>query len=237
MARAFFRGLVVIAGAALMLAHPRAAGPAQPGSQLLQRFLSLGDPTPSQVRALRHLEATNERFEKAAWMDVWTDADSSGFRYDIVAEGGSEYIRSHVMRAWLEAERKMWATGAPEQAGITEDNYTFEDRGTVVDGLSALAVRPRRKDLLLVEGSIFLNPSDGELVRMEGRLTKSPSFWTRRVDIVKWYRRVAGFRMPVALDTSASLRVAGHSTFRVTYDYESVDRQRVGNPIPHISTF
>ena len=46
--------------------------------------------------------------------------------------------------------------------------------------------------MLLVDGTIYLNPDNGELVRMEGRLAKSPSFWTRRVEIVRWYRRIAG---------------------------------------------
>jgi len=67
---------------------------------------------------------------------------------------------------------------------------------------------------------------------MEGRLSKTPSFWTRRVEIVRWYRRIAGFRMPTVLETVANVRVAGESTFRMTYEYETVEGQRVGNPQP-----
>ena len=36
-----------------------------------------------------------------------------GFRYHIVCEDGSEYIRSKVFRASLETEREMWAAGQP----------------------------------------------------------------------------------------------------------------------------
>jgi hypothetical protein len=85
---------------------------------------------------------------------------------------------------------------------------------------------------MLVAGSIYVNPDDGELVRLEGRLIKPPSFWTRRVDIVRWYRRFAGIRLPVALESMANVRIAGESTFRVTYDYEIVNGQRVGSPQP-----
>ncbi len=61
-----------------------------------------------EYRALRHLDASNDTFEKSAWMDVWTEAGrSGGFRYRIVAEGGSEYIRSRLFVASLETERKM----------------------------------------------------------------------------------------------------------------------------------
>ena len=62
-------------------------------------------------------------------MDVWTVADATGFHYEVVCEGGSDYIRSRVFRASLEAEREMWAAGAPDEAALTPANYVFEDRG------------------------------------------------------------------------------------------------------------
>ena len=222
-------GLLVVP---LLLTPARAAGPASTSTAVLQRFLSLDDPTPAQYRALRHLEARNDKFEKSAWMDVWTEADASGFRYTIVSEDGSEYIRSKVFRASLETERKMWASGEPDKASLTPANYVFEERGTQADGLTSLTMKPRRKDVLLVDGSIFLNPDDGELVRMEGRLSKAPSFWTRKVEIVRWYQRIAGFRMPTALESVASVLVAGMSTFRMSYEYEIINGQHVGNPQP-----
>jgi len=228
------RSVLVVAIAGLLMAPARAAGPSNSTPAILQRFLALDDPTPSQYRALRHLEARNERFEKSAWMDVWTEGDASGFRYAVVSEDGSEYIRSKVFRASLDTERRMWAVGAPDQAALTPANYEFEERGAQADGLASLAVTPRRKDVLLVDGTIFLNPDDGELVRMEGRLSKSPSFWTRRVAIVRWYRRIVGFRMPTALESVANVRVAGLSTFRMSYEYESINGQRVGNPQPRV---
>jgi hypothetical protein len=232
MCRGLSCSLMVTTFAALLVANAGAAGPT-PSTQsptILERFLALDDPTPTQYRALRHLEANNDHFEKSAWMDVWTEGDSSGFRYQIVAEEGSEYIRSRVFRATLETERKMWASGAPDKAGFTLSNYTFEDRGAHPDGLTSLAVKPLRKDILLVNGTIFLRPDDGELMRLEGELAKAPSFWTRRVQIVRRYQRFLGIRMPVALETTAAVRIAGESTFRMIYEYESINGQRLGNP-------
>ena len=137
-----------------------------------------------------------------------------------------------MFHASLEAEREIWEPGTPDQGALTPVNYVFEDRGAQPDGLVSLSVKPKRKDMLLVDGSIFLNPDDGELVRMEGRLSKTPSFWTRRVAIVRWYQRIAGFRMPTALESVANVRIAGVSTFRMTYEYESINGQRVGTPQP-----
>ena len=217
---------------ALLAAHVGAAAPTGASPDVLQRFLALDDPTPTQFRALRHLDARNEKFDKSAWMDVWTEADASGFHYQVACEDGSDTIRSKVFRASLDLERRMWAAGEPDGGALTPENYEFEDRGAQSDGLLSLGVKPRRKGLLMVDGSIFLNPEDGDLVRMEGQLTKTPSFWTRRVEIVRWYQRIAGVRMPTALESVANVRIAGQSTFRMTYEYESVNGQRVGAPHP-----
>jgi hypothetical protein len=226
------RSLLAASVAALLAAHAGAAGKSTPAPAILQRFLALDDPTPTQLRALRHLEARNDKFEKSAWMDVWTEADTNGFRYQIVAEEGSDYIRSKVFRGSLDRERDMWSPGSPDEGALTPENYVFEDRGAQSDGLVSLSVKPRRKNMLLVDGSIYLNPDDGELVRMQGCLSKTPSFWTRRVEIVRWYQRIAGFRMPTALESVANVRIAGESTFRMTYEYESINGQKVGNPQP-----
>jgi hypothetical protein len=197
------------------------AGAERPAS--LERFLALDDPDPWQYRATRHLEARNEGLGKNAVMDVVTEGDANGFRYQIVSEEGSEYIRNRVFRQTLDAEKAMWASGAPNKAALTPENYTFQEAGTQADGSPALVMRPLRKDVLLVDGKIFLSAEDGDLIRLEGKLSKSPSFWTRQVQIKRWYKRFAGVRMPVVLESTANVRIAGQSTFRMTYQYESVN--------------
>jgi hypothetical protein len=234
MSRGAGRCSLALVIAALVVIHAGAAGSAgsSADAQVLERYLALAAPDPSDVRALQHLEARNDHFNANAWMDVWTDADPSGFRYRVAGEGGSDYIRSRVFRVWLESERKLWLEHVSLIAAMTPANYMFEDGGVRPDGLTSFLVKPRRNDAMLVDGSIYLSPDDGDLVRVEGRLIKLPSFWTRRVDIVRWYRRFAGIRLPVALDSVANVRIAGESTFRVTYQYEIVNSQRIGSPQP-----
>jgi hypothetical protein len=207
-----------------------------PRPTVLQRFLALPDPTPTHVRALRHLEAHNEHFDSTGWMDVWTETNGPNFKYEIADEGGSEYIRDHVLRAALKSESEVRGSGGMQRASFTTDNYVFEDRGVQSDGLSSVFVKPRKKDVFFVEGAIFLSQDDGDLVRVEGKMSKAPSFWTRHVDIVRWFRRVAGFRMPVAVESVANVLIAGRSTFRMSYEYESVDGIRVGAPQPQRRT-
>ena len=197
----------------------------------LQRFLARGEEPPVEYRALRRLEAHNPKFNQSAWMTAWTEYDhAGGFRFTIVDEGGSGYIRSKVLRAALEGEQKIWANHEPQHASFTHDNYTFDAGEPAPDGLASVAVKPRRKDVLLVEGSIFVQPGDGDLARIEGRLSKTPSFWTRRVDVVRRYERMAGVRVPISIESVAHVLIAGRSTFKMTYEYETINGKHVGDP-------
>src|SRR4051794_32168491 len=205
------------------------AGPAS----VLQRFLARAEEPPVEYRALRRLEAQNPKFKQSAWMLAWTEYDhANGFRYEVVNEGGSSYIRTKVLRAALEGEQKIWADREPQKASFNHDNYMFDDGPISSDGLTAVGVKPKRKDVLLVEGAIFVQPSDGELSRIEGRLSKTPSFWTRRVDVVRRYERKAGVRVPVEIESVAHVLIAGRSTFKMTYEYQTINGQHVGDPQP-----
>lgn len=219
-----------------LLALPLAAQRAPSDSLIIERVVARSDPPARQYRALRRLEAQSTKLGADAWLEAWTEVDpASGFRYEISGEGGSGYIRSHVLKPWLEDEKKMWAAGDPERAGLSFDNYTFDDRGLTADGLAWLGVKSRRKDLLLIDGSIFVNAASGDLVRIEGRLSKTPSFWTRRVEVVRHYARINGVRMPTAIESVAQVLIAGRSTFSMTYDYETVNDRHIGDPKPRAS--
>jgi hypothetical protein len=221
----FQAALVRILGVVVLLS----AG--ESGATPLQRFLARGQEPTVEYRALRRLEAHNPKFNQSGWMTAWTEYDHvNGFRFTIVAESGSGRIRSKVLRAALEGEQKIWANHEPKGASFTHDNYTFDAGEPAADGLASVAVKPRRKDILLVEGSIFVQPSDGDLARIEGRLSKTPSFWTRRVDVVRRYERLAGVRVPMSIESVAHVLIAGRSTFKMTYEYETINGQHVGDP-------
>ena len=214
-----------------LLAMPAGAQQTPAATPIIQRVVERNDPPARQYRALRRLEAQSDKLGGSAWIEAWTEVDPpGGFRYQIVGEGGSGFVRGRVLKPWLVGEKKMWADGDPERASFSHENYTFDDRGITPDGLAWLGVKSRRKDVLLVDGSIYVNVDDGDIVRIEGRLSKSPSFWTRRVEVVRHYQRINGIHMPVAIESVAQVLIAGRSTFKMTYRYETINGQRVGDP-------
>jgi hypothetical protein len=135
-----------------------------------------------------------------------------------------------VLEAALKNEQKLMADGNTARADLTRANYEFGMGTESDDGLVKVSLKPRRADQVLVAGAMFLHPKSGDLVRVEGALAKAPSFWTRRVDIVREYRRIAGMRVPVKVESIAEVKIAGASRFVMTYDYQRINGQIVGAP-------
>lgn len=193
---------------------------------LIERFLTT-DATLTSYRAFRTLEATTRRGKMHARLTAWTSVDPvQGFQYSIVDEDGSGVLRRRVLRAALEAERSLRETGDLARGALSEANYTFTT-GDTADGLVRIGLQPKRRDTMLVEGSMLLTQEAGDLVRVEGWLVKRPSAWTRRVEVVRRYARIAGVRAPVSMHSTAQVLMVGASTFSMTYEYESVNGEPV----------
>ena len=69
----------------------------------------------------------------------------------------------------------------------------------------------------------------GELLRVEGQLSKNPSFWTSLVNVIRHYARLDGVRVPIATESVAKVKFAGVSHLDVHYDYETING-RPGEP-------
>jgi len=195
---------------------------------VLHRFLTRADEPLVTYRGTRRLEGRNERFNVTGWMEISTELTAEGFHYRVIDEGGSDLIRHRVFRSMLENEEQVFASGDAARSSFTATNYELTPADSVEPGLVKLFARPKRKDVTLIDGAVYVTDTDADLVRVEGQLAKSPSFWTRRVDVVKQYARVAGLRVPVRVDSTAQIRLAGTSTMTMTYDYEMINGVSVG---------
>ena len=97
------------------------------------------------------------------------------------------------------------------------------------DGLQRIILKPNRKSDGIVNGSMWLDAEANALVRIEGRLLKSPSFWLRDVDVTWKYARVGGHDLPVEMISSGRVRIFGRSTFKMNYDYVSIEGRAVSD--------
>jgi hypothetical protein len=179
-----------------------------------------------QYRAYRRMHASTDKGKHEAWLDAWTELKDGRFTYEIVSERGSETVRSKVLRSMLQREQDLVNSGNTGKGDLTAANYEFTEAGRDADGTRVVQMKPKRNDVLLVDGRAVLDDG-GDLLRVEGKLAKNPSFWTSLVNIVRRYARIGGVRVPIATETVAKVKMVGTSKLQVFYDYESVN----GRPV------
>jgi hypothetical protein len=219
-------GIVWATSFTLVLALTPAPVAGRNDSSTATRFLSQPDQPLIGYRAFRRMHARCEKFNQEAWLEAWTELDERGFRYEIVSERGSDYTRNKVLKAVLKREQELVAEGHAERATLSPANYEFVDAASG-NGVAYVLIKPKRKDILLVDGRMVLSPDATELLRVEGRLSKNPSFWTSSVNVIRHYGRLDGIRVPVSTESIARVKFAGLSRLNVEYDYESIN----GRPV------
>jgi hypothetical protein len=210
----------------LTLAAGAAPDARTPAGAATDRFLTAREEPLTGYRAYRRMHGRNEHFGQEAWLEAWTELDQRGFRYTIVSESGSEYMRNKVLKAVLKREQELVADGDCRRSELTADNYEFLD-ATETDGERYVVIKPKRKDVLLVDGRMVLSQDGSELLRVEGRLSKNPSFWTSLVHVIRHYARVDGVRVPVSTESTAKVKFAGLSQLDVHYEYDTIN----GRPV------
>jgi len=182
---------------------------------------------PPPYRAFRRLEG-GLTGSKRGWLEAWTEfVPGRGFTYEVVGEGGHEYVRNKVLRNLLSNEQDLIARGQPLRAPLVSKNYDLADGGVMEGGLHRIILKPVRKSDGILNGTLLMDPTAGSLVRLEGRLLKSPSFWVRDVDVTWKYARLGGHDLPVEMISSGRVRLFGRSTFKMVYDYVTIDGQPI----------
>ena len=95
------------------------------------------------------------------------------------------------------------------------DNYGFRFlREEDVSGQRcyALELLPRRKDIHLLHGNVWVDANTYLPRRFEGELAKAPSWWVRDVRVAFVYGKVGGMWLQTASEASANVRILGRST-------------------------
>ena len=213
------------------------------GTSVLGRFLAEYEQslqTLVSYRAVRRLSVVARGGKMTASLTARTSLDPvNGFQFEVLEESGSGMLRSRVLHGALEAEREAKRREKGAHGALTAANYSFDVGEFTPDGLLRVAIHPVRKDSLLVEGSILLTNEAADLVRMEGLLVKRPSFWTRKVLIVRDYGRIGGVRVPDrdGVDCRHPLcrAVDVLDELRVRIDQRRAGARRGRHPVPTLS--
>lgn len=150
--------------------------------------------------------------------------------FQILNERGSRVVQMMVFRPLRDHEARTSEGSEKAGSAITPANYRVEPAGEAdLDGRHCYLLRaiPRRRDKYLFRGTLWIDAQDLAIARIEGEPAKLPSFWVRKVQFVRRYRKIGDFWLP-AEDTSVSdVKIFGSHTLTIRYsDYMLSDKAR-----------
>ena len=124
---------------------------------------------------------------------------------------GDGFVKNNVITRLLQSEVDHQKEDSSLTA-VTPGNYKFSFKGTVElnDRLvHVYQTKPRKKRVGLFKGRIFLDVYTGALVRAEGTVVKSPSFFVKKIEFVQDYIDYGSFTFPAHMHSDARTRVLG----------------------------
>jgi len=174
---------------------------------------------------MRRYHFENKKFNKRAEITVRVVCDDTGAKtFEVVAESGSGFVRTHIIRRMMDAEREASQRGEHQQTRILPQNYDFQLLGTeTVEGRPAyvLEISPNTTNQFLVRGRIWVDAEDFAITRVECSPAKNPSFWIHNVKVLHRYDRIGRFWLPVANQSHAEARIFGLTEVGIDYfDYQ-----------------
>jgi hypothetical protein len=127
---------------------------------------------------------------------------------------GDGFVKSNVIIRLLQSEVDHVQKDAPSLTSVSPANYKFSYKG--ISQLSGHTVhmynvKPRGKRAGLFKGRIFLDAYTGSLVRAEGSVVKSPSFFVKKIEFVQDYADFGSFTFPVHIHSVALARIVGRT--------------------------
>ena len=179
---------------------------------------------------VRHYHFQNQKSGKQAEVTTRMTCDNAGVKtFEVISEGGSGFVRSHIIRKMIDAEREASQKGERQQSRIIPENYDFSFVGMEdLDGRSnyVLEVSPKTRNKFLILGRIWVDAEDFAVARVEGQPAKNPSVWIRSVKVVQQYGRKGQFWLPVKNESLAQARIFGATEVVIEYsDYVTSVRQ------------
>lgn len=146
------------------------------------------------------------------------NAQPRSMTYRSVKFTGDTFVKTNVITRLLQSEVEHVEKVDPSTSAISDTNYKFNYKGTDdINGklMHVYQVKPRRKDPSLFKGKIFVDAHTGTLRRAEGTVSKSPSFFIRKIEFVQTFDDIDGFTVPVEMRSTAKARIIGKAIVSV----------------------
>jgi outer membrane lipoprotein-sorting protein len=166
----------------------------------------------------------NDEVHPVAEMTVKTDyREETGKSYTTISQSGSAIMRSQVLGAILDNEKRLNQPGTREGAWITSANYSMSLKPggpQVVNGRDCLvlALVPKRSAPYLFDGTLWIDAKDFSIVQLQGVSSKSPSILTGPTKVMRQYATVGGFAQATHARAESDSFLLGPTVVKIDYE-------------------
>jgi hypothetical protein len=133
---------------------------------------------------------------------------------------GDKFVKSNIIARLLQSEVDHVEKDDGTETAISPANYKFSSKGRAeVLGrpVYVYQVKPYQKRVGLFKGRMYLDERTGRLVRVEGVIVKSPSFFVSHIQFVQDYGDFESFTLPVHIHSEARARLVGRTIIDITH--------------------
>ncbi len=168
-----------------------------------------------EYSVVRTYTLQNRHLHPSAQMKVRvTYRRAEGKHFQILSMQASGVARESLEKLLTEEGR----TEHEERNGIDSSNYRFTLMGKErCDSRECYKLRliPRRRTQYLIDGIAWVDPGDLAIVRVEGHLAKSPSFWIKAPEVEQRFKQIDGFWLPSYNSSSTHVLFFGEADLTI----------------------
>jgi hypothetical protein len=152
--------------------------------------------------------------------------EETGKSYTTISQSGSAIIRSQVLGAILDNEKRLNQPGNREGAWITSANYQMHLKPGGHQSIGGrdclvLSLVPRRIAPFLFEGTLWVDAKDFSIVQLQGTSSKSPSILTGPTKVMRHYASVDGYAQATHARAESDSFLFGQTVVAIDYrDYQ-----------------
>jgi hypothetical protein len=190
------------------------------GQEVLSRYLSATrEPHATGVQMEAQVEAVLPKLHKRGTMFGLRKISQLGkITWDAMRFQGDSTIKKDVIARYIQAETE--GQGDLQKMAISPFNYKFKYKGLERKGdvsVHVFQLTPRKKEVGLFKGELWLDRESCLPVREAGQFVKSPSVFLKRVDFVREYELVEGRAVPKHVESHIQTRFWGPADIAIHF--------------------
>jgi hypothetical protein len=165
------------------------------------------------------IEATVPRLNEHGHLRALRKISGVGkITYRVLGFQGDSTVKNQVIARYLQAEQQ----GQDDKSmTLTPANYKFKLKGRKLSGSGedeyVFQVSPKRKQIGLFKGEIWLDARTSLPVLEKGRLVKNPSVFFRRIEFEREFAILNGYAVPARMSSVIDTRLVGKVNLSIAY--------------------